>query len=196
MELENIKSAVMHKIVSVEGVSLPRFGWDNPKYTELETPARSVMSAYQNANKWLDTLKEHILINLNLPYFSHIVHELAHTMPGRFDKFGDILHTENLLVPYPSTEEWLNSCGNIYECIQMVYDILDQIKLELYTFKSISEEKGLVAMSSACDTLISDIQEEYGFYYRVEGMLAYYGSNLSAWDHQVHQYYKDQNELI
>ena len=194
MELDVIKSVVKDKLS--QDLNLPRFGWDNPRYYELETPSRAVMSSYQNANRWLDTIKEHILINLNLPYFSHIVHELAHSMPTRFDQFGEILHKENLLVPYPSTEEWLNSCGDVRDCINIIYDILGQIKLDILSFKEVSEHAGLIHMSVACDTLLLDIQDEYEFYYRIEGMLDYFGTNLSAWDKHVHQYYSDMKSLI
>jgi len=61
------------------------------------------MEAYQNANKWLDTIKEYVYTDLSCVFFSSFIHELAHTMPERFDKFGDILHTLNIKVPYPAT---------------------------------------------------------------------------------------------
>lgn len=84
-------------------VEAPVVEEDNSK---LLSSARVVVSAYQNANRWLDSIKESILIDYNCPYFSKIVHNLAHTMPARFDKFGDILHTVNMKVPYPATSEY------------------------------------------------------------------------------------------
>ena len=197
MDLDTIKKAVTPVEAVVEvAVELPRFGWDNPKYDNLETPVREVMSAYQNANKWLDSIKEHILINLNCPYFSNIVHELAHTMPARFDEFGDILHTEGLGIPYPTTMEWENPIGNISESIKRIYEILDQIRVSLRVFKLAAESCDCLEMSIACDPLLTDIHAEYMFFHRAESMLNSFGGNLAQWDKFIYEFYQDKDKLI
>lgn len=196
--MPDIKDSIRKKLSEEVGETTVshKAGWDNPKYDQLEPNVREVMSAYQNANKWLDTLKEHILINLECPYFSNVVHQLAHTMPGRFDQFGDILHTENLLIPYPSTAEWTSPIGDISSCISIVYSILDDIKRALTNFKRAAEICGCPAMSISCDVLLTDISGEYEFYYRAEGLLKYYGNNLAQWDKRCYEYYNTKDSLI
>lgn len=196
--MSNITDKIKEKLSNVEVVTeselLPRFGWDNPKYGSLELPAREVMAAYQNANKWLDAIKEHVLINLHCPYFSNIVHQLAHTMPKRFDEFGDILHKENLLIPYPATEEY-HAVGGIPESIIAIYDILDSILAKLFKFRRAAEECGCPAMSIACDSLIVDIKDEYEFFYVVESQLES-THNLQQWDMYTYQYWENKSKLI
>lgn len=166
------------------------------EHQALNTASRGVMSAYQNANRWLDTIKEDILINKGCPYFSNIVHQLAHTMPGRFDRFGDILHTKNLLIPYPATEEWRNALPDMPSVFKAIYEILDQIQIELIAFKKCAEECSLLSMSIECDQLITDIASEYEFYYRIEKMLEYCGGNLTQWDKRVYEYWNNKSKLI
>lgn len=173
----------------------PRFGWDNPKYEDLEEPARQVMSSYQNANKWLDTIKESVLIDYNLVYFSNIIHRLAHTMPSRFDQFGDILHTENLLVPYPATEEFKEPLPNIKSIIHRVYDILDDIKNSLSRFNAVATREGFSSMAVSVDELIADISTEYEFFYRAEYMLDHCSDKIQ-WDSMIYNYWNSRKDLI
>lgn len=163
--------------------------------SNLISYARIVMTAYQNANRWLDSIKESILIDYNCPYFSKIVHDLAHTMPVRFDSFGDILHTINLKVPYPSTEEYPSEVKSIKGYINDIYSILDSIKESLLAFKKVVEGNPSTApMSIICDPLLSDIQEEYEYYIRVESQLPYYGSNLAHWDKKAYEIYNAKKD--
>lgn len=192
---EKIIDKLSNKEVTLDIVSTPRFGWDNPKYSILEEDVRDVMTAYQNANKWLDTIKEHVLINLHLPYFSHIIHELAHTMPSRFDQFGDILHKEGLMIPYPSTEEWSKSIGDVHNTISHIFDILDNIIESLNRFRQTAD---LVShsMSIDCDELINDISNEYQFFNLIDSQVEYFGQNLLGWDESVYRYWCEKDNLI
>ena len=52
------------------------------------TPIVSVMTAYQNANRWLDIVKEDLLINKGMVFFSNYIHDLAHTMPSAAEESG------------------------------------------------------------------------------------------------------------
>lgn len=157
--------------------------------------ASAVVSSYQNANRWLDSIKEILLIDFNCPYFSKIVHDLAHSMPVSFDKFGDILHTINLKVPYPTTLEYSSDIYNIEGLIGEVYSILDSIKLSLIQFKEIVErDQFTTPLSILCDPLLSDIQEEYEYYIRVASQLPYYGDNLACWDKKAYEIYNSMHE--
>jgi len=51
----------------------------------------------------MDIIKEFLFTDMGCPFFSSYIHNLAHTMPVRFDKFGDILHTIDMKIPYPAT---------------------------------------------------------------------------------------------
>lgn len=196
--IEAIKKAVSTEpsTVTVE-VEVPRFGWDNPKYTEqLEEASRKVVDAYQNAQRWMDTIKEKLLIDHHLPYFSHIVHELAHTMPVRFDAFGQILHTENLEIYYPSTEEWSHAVPNVKDAINHIHNFLDSIQEALILFQSVARSCSCTSMAISCDTLITDISNERYFFFRAEEMLEFYGMNMSQWDKSVYQFWKEYKNLI
>ena len=192
--MADIKDIIKSKLSSMEEPSLPKFGWDNPQYAELEEPAKNVIASYQNANRWLDTIKEHILINLNLPYFSDIVHQVAHMMPKRFDKFGDILHTRKLEVPYPSTEAWHDSIGDIENVFSIIYKILDAIQDSIIEFKNVAERTHCIDLSIRCDNLLVEITDDYQKFFTMEGQLDYYRTNLALWDKST-KYYWNPEEI-
>ena len=95
-----------------------------PTANPVLSAAEQVMASYQNANKWLDSIKEFVLMDLGCVFFSNYIHNLAHTMPARFDKFGDILHTADIKVPYPATAAITTMPSDIPSVFQQVLDIL------------------------------------------------------------------------
>lgn len=155
----------------------------------------AVMAAYQNANKWLDSVKEAIYINMNCPFFSSFVHTLAHTMPARFDKFGDILHTINMEIPYPATAEISKKPTNLNEAFTIIFSTLDAIKVALNAFIKCTDEKyhGMACAAEAC---LNDIEGEYPMLYRLQAKAKECGEDTITFDKFVGQYNEHKGDLL
>ena len=162
----------------------------------LYDKATEVMAAYQNANKWLDTIKECLLMDMNCAFFSSYVHNLAHTMPVRFDSFGDILHTIDMKIPYPATEYIASEPKDISESITQVCDILGGIESALSSF--IDAAKGLGKRSAAlsAENLLSDISTEYTTLYDIRRALNASKGEVIKFDKWVAQYINNKNALL
>lgn len=157
--------------------------------------AEQVMASYQNANKWLDSIKEFVLMDLSCVFFSNYIHNLAHTMPARFDKFGDILHTADIKVPYPATAGIPNMPSDIPSVFQQVLDILGAISTSLRGFIKITQDTEAHAMSCSAEELLVDIEGEYTDLYRLRR--AYNSSqDIIKFDKYVNHYINSKNTLI
>ena len=160
----------------------------------IELSAEAVMAAYQNANKWLDSIKESIYTAMNSPFFSSFVHKLAHTMPGRFDKFGDILHTCNIKIPYPTTLVIEREPADVGESIDMIFAILDEIKKSLNNFIQVTDVSNH-GMACAAETLLNDIESEYPMLYRLQGKWNQCHDTVE-FDKYVMQYVDHKDDLV
>lgn len=127
----------------------------------LNTSITEVMKSYQDANRWLDIIKEDLLINKGTFFFSEYIHNLAHTMPVRFDAFGDILHTANILVPYPPTEDIPYSLEDIPTIFKAIFDILSRISKSLREFIEITGGTKYHSISCKSEELLIDIDTEF-----------------------------------
>lgn len=197
MDINKIKEklATPKETVVVEEVSYKQ-NYENPLYAPIKKPARNVMAAYQNANRYLDAIKEQLLINLHVPFFSNIIHELAHTMPQRFDKFGDILHEHHLIIPYPATFEYLIAEDfTVEDCFGSIYDSLQEIEDNLLAFIKVTEGTRLHSMACAAETLLQDITKEYTWLRIIEAQFKS-SNSLTSWDKWVHVYWENKEHLI
>lgn len=166
-----------------------------PQSIDIATSAIGVMTAYQNANKWLDSIKEYVLMDLSCVFFSNYIHNLAHTMPARFDKFGDILHTADIKVPYPATAGIPNMPSDIPSVFQQVLDILGAISTSLRGFIKITQDTEFHAMACSAEELLIDIEGEYTDLYRLRR--AYNSSqDIIKFDEYVNHYINSKNTLI
>lgn len=156
--------------------------------------ATDVMTAYQNANKWLDSTKEAVYIHMNCPFFSSYIHNLAHTMPVRFDAFGDILHTINMEIPYPATAELEKKPQNISEAFDVIFMVLDAIKDSLNAFIKCTDENqhGMACSAEAC---LNDIEKEYPFLFRLLAKWNQSNNDMVAFDKYVMNYIEHKDEL-
>lgn len=150
----------------------------------------AVMTAYQNANRWMDTIKEDLLINKGLINFSQYVHDLAHTMPVRFDRFGDILHTKNILVPYPSTAEYTGDLGDLDAVFSALFDILGAINNSLRAFIDETKDTENHSLALKTEELLVDIDSEYEPLYRMRQVYSA-SENLVRFDNWVARYIKE-----
>lgn len=157
--------------------------------------AAAVMTAYQNANKWLDSVKEVLYTDLSCPFFSSFVHKLAHTMPGRFDKFGDILHTTNMKIPYPATPEISREPSNITEAFDIIFQVLEQIKLALNDFIQATDVTyhGMACSAEAC---LNDIESEYPMLNRLRDKWNQCNNDMVDFDKYVCQYIDHKDDLL
>ena len=160
----------------------------------LLSSATNVMIAYQNANKWLDIVKEALLMDCGCTFFSNYIHNLAHSMPVRFDKFGDILHTMDMKVPYPATEYIESEPTSIAEAFDSVFSILLDISNALVDFITAAESTNKAAAISA-ETLLEEIANENTSLYRMRRAYLLCGDNIK-FDKWCAQYINNLGTLI
>lgn len=156
-----------------------RYNWENPAYAPLHGPARDVVSAYQNAARWLDTIQEWVYIEAGLIHTARIIHNLAHAMPVQFDRFGDMLHERHLAVEYPGTPELVEEIGDMDHAFFLITGILEAIDKALQTFCEIAEESGQRAMVIQTEELIADNSKHYTYILNMWGMWERTGSETS-----------------
>lgn len=160
----------------------------------VDTPTQ-VMAAYQNANKWLDSVKEFLYIEMSCPFFSSYVHSLAHSMPERFDKFGDILHTDNIQIPYPTTVELETELTSISDAFEVIFMSLDNIKQSLNDFiKDVDDIKH--GMACSAETLLNDIESEYPMLFRLKDKWEQCNEDSVEFDKYVQQYIDHKDDLL
>lgn len=160
----------------------------------LLSSATNVMIAYQNANKWLDIIKEALLMDCGCTFFSNYIHNLAHSMPMRFDKFGDILHTMDMKVPYPATEYIESEPTSIAEAFDSVFSILLDISNALVEFVAAAESTNKAAAISA-ETLLEEIANENTSLHRMRRAYLLCGDNIK-FDKWCAQYINNLGTLI
>ncbi len=132
---------------------------------------------------------------MNCPFFSSYIHELAHTMPARFDKFGDILHTVNKEIPYPATEELVDKPTTIDEVFTLLFTTLDNIKITLNEFIKATDETAH-GMACAAETLLNDIESEYPMLFRLQGAWKNCENDVVDFDKFVCQYVERKSSLL
>lgn len=162
----------------------------------LEVSANNVMISYQNANKWLDIIKEYLLMDCGCVFFSNYVHNLAHSMPVRFDKFGDILHTIDMKVPYPATCYIDAEPSSVDESFDKICAILDSISSSLYEFIVVAESSSYKAMAISAETLLEDIANEYTNLKRMRRAYIQSNADTIKFDKWVAQYVNNLGTLI
>ena len=172
---------------------------DNPvmeRVSGVESSATGVMASYQNANKWLDIIKEELLMTHGCVFFSNHIHELAHTMPERFDKFGDILHTANMKVPYPATGYIPFNLEDMNSIFNAIFEILDSINESLRDFIKINQDSKYHSMASVTEELLIDIDSEYTNLYRFQKAYHMSNSDIIKFDKWVSRYMREIDNLI
>ena len=129
-------------------------------------------------------------------FFSNYVHNLAHSMPVRFDKFGDILHTIDMKVPYPATEYIDNEPDGISESFDKICSILDSISSALVEFIGVAETSSHKAMAISAETLLEDIANEYTNLKRMRRAYETCEGDIIKFDKWCAQYINNLGKLI
>lgn len=162
---------------------------------DLSMEASKVIEAYQNANKWLDIIKETLLMDHGCVFFSNYIHKLAHTMPARFDKFGDILHTVNISVPYPATPYIPTIPSDIPSAFSQIFNILNSITQSLRDFIKFTQDTDFHALACSTEELLVDISKEFTPLYRMQKVYTFCSDNIK-FDKWVAQYLNNAGNLI
>lgn len=113
-----------------------QFNYDNPLYAPLKEPAKGVIKAYQDANRWFDTIQEYVYIEQGLKNCAQVCHRQAHRFPQYFDRFADMLHERHLMAIYGATEELdiYAEAKNMDDIFALIIRIFEHIQEALEIF--------------------------------------------------------------
>ena len=161
----------------------------------LGDQAATVMRAYQNANKWLDSIKECLLMDFGCVFFSNYVHLLAHSMPERFDEFGDILHSIDMKVPYPATDAIPSEPTELTNTFDQIFSILNDIRIALVNFNKSIQDTDKSSVGLQVDELILALDREFSPLYTMKRALNHCDNPL-VFDKWVAQYINNMSSLI
>lgn len=137
------------------------FNWDRPEFAVIKGRARDVVEAYQNAARFLDTVKEWVYIHAGMVHTSDSIHKMAHEMPGLFDKFGDMLHERHLEVMYPATPELTEPIEDMDKAYEIIIDVLERISTALEAFHSAADNAELRPMQLLVEELMLKNSQSY-----------------------------------
>lgn len=136
------------------------------QFAELRQPARDVNAAYSDANKWLDTLKEYVYIEMGMPHLSDFIHRSAHVQLERLDIFGDLLHERHLMQVYPTTEELdiygeMDNSGDVGKVFDLVVRFYEHINEALEAFHAATDKGEFRAMALTTEELMLANSRDY-----------------------------------
>ena len=196
MNLDDQIRARMVQVTSPTEEVIPEPTVVVPVQSDLQNKSANVMASYQNANKWLDIIKESLLMDQGCVFFSNYVHNLAHSMPVRFDAFGDILHTIDMKVPYPATEYIEKEPENVPEAFDEIEKILHCICDSLAEFIDLADGMHMRAVAISTENLLSDISTEFTNLSRMKRAYAQSNGDIIKFDKWVAQYVNNIGTLI
>ena len=137
------------------------YNYDTSPYDVLREPARQVVAAYQQAARFLDTVQESVYIEHGLVHTARILHDLAHKMPKRFDKFGEMLHERHLMTEYPATPELTERVEDMDTAFEIVIAVLDDIQTALENFRTVTDNAALRPMALKSEELMLQNSKDY-----------------------------------
>lgn len=139
------------------------YSYDNAKFYGLRDPARDVIAAYQNANRFLDTIQEYALIEEGMPNLSRMIHEQAHRYPARFDRFAEMLHERHLMAEYPATAEmdWREELAGIDDIFRCILDSMEEIGDALEAFRAVTDNAAFRPMAIVTEELMAENSADY-----------------------------------
>lgn len=138
----------------------------NSRFAVLRQPAREVNAAYSDANKWLDTLKEYVYIEMGMPHLSDFIHAYAHKQLARLDTFGDLLHERHLMQVYPTTEELdiygeMGNGDDLDNVFELLIRCLEHVNEALEAFHVATDTGEFRAMALKTEELMLDNSRDY-----------------------------------
>ena len=139
------------------------YSYDNPEFGVLRDPARAVIAAYQNANRFLDAIQEYALIEEGMPNLSRAIHLQAHKYPARFDEFADMLHERHLMAEYPATPEmdWREELKGIDDVFRAAVGAMEDIQDALEAFHAVTDNAKFRPMCLKSEELMAQNSADY-----------------------------------
>lgn len=139
------------------------YSYDNPKFGVLRDPARAVIAAYQNANRFLDAIQEYCLIEEGMPNLASVIHNQAHLMPLRFDKFAEMLHERHLMAEYPATPEmdWREELHGLDDVFRCVLAAMEEIGEALEAFRAVTDGRDFRPMALFAEEAMLENSRDY-----------------------------------
>lgn len=139
------------------------YSYDNPMFSLLRDPARGVIAAYQNANRYFDTIQEFCLIEEGMPNLAAAIHRQAHLFPGRFDDFANMLHERHLMAEYPETPEmdWKTELGGIDDVFRCIMSAFEEIQEALEGFRAATDNANFRPMALKAEELMTQNSADY-----------------------------------
>lgn len=140
-----------------------KYSYDNAEFAPLRDPARAVIASYQDANRALDTIQEFVLIEEGMPNLASVIHNQAHLMPPRFDKFAEMLHERHLMAEYPATAEmdWREELKGLDDVFRCVIDAMEDIQDALEAFHAATDNPWFRPMSLLTEELMAENSADY-----------------------------------
>ena len=162
-------------------------------YSETLKQAKAVIIAYQNANRWADSVQEYVLMRFGMPTLAKIIHEQAHLFPARFDEFVDMLHERHLMATYGATEELdvadaIDELPKVFEFMICLHDLIAK---ELVAFQRVAKEEGLPAMAIKTDNFITQNSTDCTKYFEMWEMWENSNKSLVSFDNWCKRYLDD-----
>lgn len=139
------------------------YSYDNAVFAGLRDPARAVIAAYQNANRFLDAVQEYALIEEGMPNLSRAIHLQAHKYPARFDRFADMLHERHLMAEYPTTPEmdWREELKDLDDVFRCIIDAMEDIQDALEGFRAATDNAQFRPMALLSEELMAENSADY-----------------------------------
>ena len=138
------------------------YSWQNPIYAPLRDPARAVIAAYQDANRFYDTVQEFVYIELGMVFLSRFIHARAHDFPKKFDRFIEMLHEHHLMGEYPPTGEldFKRELQSVEDVFSVLIRVLDHIQEALERFHAQTDNEKLRPMAIFTEELMMENSRE------------------------------------
>lgn len=167
-----------------------KFTFANPEFSELRDPARAVIGAYQQANRFLDTAQEWVLIEAGMPNLAAVIHEQAHLMPPRFDKFVEMLHERHLMAEYPATAEmdWEEELHDLDDVFRCVIDAMEDIQDALEEFHAVTDNAKFRPMALFTEELMAENSADYTKFLQMWARWDNDGGSKTSFDSWVRHY--------
>lgn len=166
------------------------YSYDNPLFAPLRDPARAVIAAYQNGNRFFDTVQEYALIEEGMPNLSTVIHRQAHQFPGRFDSFAEMLHERHLMAEYPETPEmdWreeLKGIDDIFRCLMAAFE---EIQTALENFRKVVDNADFRPMALKAEELMTQNSADYTKFLDMWARWDNEGGSKTSFDSWVRHY--------
>lgn len=167
-----------------------KYSYDNPEFGVLRDPARAVIAAYQNANRFLDATQEWVLIEEGMPNLSRVIHLQAHAYPARFDAFAEMLHERHLMAEYPATPEmdWREELKDLDDVFRAVLAAMDDIQDALEEFYAVTDTAQFRPMALKTEELMAQNSADYTPFLQMWARWDNDGGSKTSFDSWVRHY--------